>query len=245
MKNKKLLYMGLSLIFMILMNVLAVGLPFNGKSTKEISDSFQVFFVPAGYVFSIWGVIYLTQIWAFYKLWKGEKKYKVLIDNIAWLFIVANWANGLWLVFWHYEQIYWTLPVMLILLVSLIAMYLTIKKKFPDVRHLTIPFGIYLGWITVATVANVTDVLYSLKWTGFGLAGEYWSGILILVASTLGFLMIKCQKEYAYSAVIIWAIVGIAVKFTGNNNILLAVLVGIAIQLLAVFYVLDKKKKTK
>ena len=245
MNHKKLLYMGASLIFMIVMNVLAVALPFNGLSTAAISDSFKVMFVPAGYVFSIWGVIYLTQIWFFYKLWKGEKKYKVLIDKITWWFVVANWANGLWLLFWHYKQIYWTLPTMLILLLSLIVIYLTIKKKFPTVWHLTIPFGIYLGWISVATVANVTDVLYSLNWNGFGLAGEYWSSILILIASLLGFLMIKCQKEYAYSAVIIWAIVGIYVKFTGNYNILLAVLVGIAIQLLAVFYVLDKKKKLK
>jgi hypothetical protein len=235
----------ISLLFMIIMNFLAVGLPFNGKSTAEISDSFIVMFVPAGYVFSIWGVIYLTQIWVFYKLWKGQKNYKTLIEKISLWFVVANWANGLWLVFWHYEQIYFTLPVMLLLLVSLIFIYLEIKKTFPSVKSLTIPFGIYLGWITVATVANVTDVLYTLNWNGFGLAGEYWSGIMIVVASILGFLMVKFQREYAYVAVIIWAIVGIGVKFSGNYNILLAVLVGIALQLLAMLYVQDKRKKEK
>ena len=245
MKNKKLLYMGIALAFMIVMNILAVGLPFNGKSTAEISDSFKVLFVPAGYVFSIWGVIYITQIWAFYKLCKNQEKYKALIEKIAMWFVVANWANGLWLVFWHYQEIYWTLPVMLLLLVSLIVMYLTIKKEFADVRHLTIPFGIYLGWITVATVANFTDVFYSLKWDGFGLDGEYWSCILILVASILGFFMIKRQREYSYSAVIVWAIVGIGIKFNSNSNILLAVIIGIAIQLFAAFYVLDKRKKIK
>lgn len=245
MKNKKLLFMLISLIFMIVMNLLATGLPFNGKTTAEISDSFKVYFVPAGYVFSIWGVIYLTQIWAFIKLFREQKKFKTLIDKIYMPFIVANWANALWLVFWHFEQIYFTLPTMLILLVSLIVMYLQIKKSFPQVRALTIPFGIYLGWITVATVANTTDVLYSLKWDGFGLAGEYWSGIMILIASILGFLMLKIHKEYSYIAVIAWAIIGIAAKFSTNENIQLAVLAGLAIQLLGLFYVLDKSKKTK
>lgn len=237
--------MGISLAFMIIMNILAVALPFNGLSTKEISDSFNVSFVPEGYVFSIWGVIYLTQSWAFYKLFKGKNKYKSLIEKISLWFVVANWANGLWLVFWHYEQIYLTLPVMLLLLVSLIIMYLKIKKMFPSIRSLTIPFGIYLGWISVATVANVTDVLYTLNWNGFGLAPEYWSGIMILVASILGFLMIKFQREYAYMAVIVWAIIGIGVKFSGNYNILLAVLVGVALQLLSVLYILDRSKKSK
>jgi len=245
MKNKKLLFMLISLIFMIVMNFLATGLPFNGKSTAEISDSFKVYFVPAGYVFSIWGVIYLTQIWAFVKLYREQKKFKSLIEKIYMPFIVANWANALWLVFWHFDQIYLTLPTMLILLVSLIVMYLQIKKSFPQVRALTIPFGIYLGWITVATVANTTDVLYSLKWDGFGLAGEYWSGIMILVASILGFLMLKFQREYSYVLVIAWAIIGIAAKFSTNENIQLAVLAGLAIQLLGLFYVLDKKNKTK
>jgi hypothetical protein len=243
MKNKKLLYMGISLVFMIVMNFLAVGLPFNGLSTAAISDSFVVMFVPAGYVFSIWGVIYVTQIWLFVKLYSNQNKYKSLIDKLSLWFIVANWANGLWLVFWHYEKIYFTLPVMLVLLISLILMYLEVKKKFPTVKYLTIPFGIYLGWISVATVANVTDVLYSLKWDGFGIAGEFWSAIMILIASVLGVLMIKTQKEYAYSAVIIWAIVGIAVKFSWNYNILLAVLAGVAIQLLTVLCVLDKQRK--
>jgi Na+-transporting methylmalonyl-CoA/oxaloacetate decarboxylase beta subunit len=160
-------------------------------------------------------------------------------------FIVANWANALWLVFWHFEQIYLTLPTMLILLISLIVIYLQIKKTFPQVKSLTIPFGIYLGWITVATVANTTDVLYSLKWDGFGLAGEYWSGIMILVASIFGFLMLKFHKEYSYVAVIAWAIIGIAVKFSSNENIQLAVLAGLAIQLLGLFYILDKNKKAK
>jgi hypothetical protein len=245
MKNKKLLYMGLSLVFMLVMNFLAVGLPFNGLSTAAISDSFVVMFVPAGYVFSIWGVIYLTQIWVFVKLYNNQKKYKALIDKISLWFIVSNWANGLWLVFWHYEKIYITLPVMMILLISLIVIYLDIKSKFPTVKYLTIPFGIYLGWITVATVANVTDVLYSLKWNGFGLAGEYWSGILILIASLLGVLMLILKREFAYSAVIVWAIIGIGVKFFWNYNILLAVLVGVALQLLAMLCLLDKRKKAK
>jgi len=237
--------MGLSLAFMIVMNFLAVGLPFNGLSTAEISDSFAVMFVPAGYVFSIWGVIYLTQIWVFVKLYNNQKKYKALIDKISLWFIVSNWANGLWLVFWHYEKIYITLPVMLILLVSLIVIYLEIKNKFPTVKYLTIPFGIYLGWISVATVANVTDVLYTLRWDGFGIAGEYWSGLMILVATLLGILMINLKREFAFSFVIIWAIIGIAVKFSWNYNILLAILVGVALQLLAMLCMMDKKKKLK
>ena len=48
-------------------NIMATTLPLNGQDTGAISDRFQVYFVPAGYVFSIWGVIYIG--WGSHIVW--------------------------------------------------------------------------------------------------------------------------------------------------------------------------------
>jgi len=215
--------MAVSLVFMIVMNILAVMLPLNGISTAKISDQFPVYFVPSGYVFSIWGVIYITQIFALFKLFKNSKQYNELINKVFLIYFISNVANGMWLVTWHYGSFYIGVFIMILLLLTLIYIYLQIKKLFPTNKSLTVAFGIYLGWISVATIANITDVLYLLRFTGFGIPEQIWSAVLILIASILGFLMIKLNKEYAYACVIIWATIGIAVKFYYEITIVLAV----------------------
>ena len=231
--------MGLSLILMIIVNFLAVGLPLNNRSTASISDSYHVFFVPAGYVFSIWGLIYITQIITYVRMFSQAKKYTELINKITPLFILGNIANAVWLFCWHYLQINLAVIVMLVLLVSLIYVYCTIKKYVTKDWMLTVPAGIYLGWISVATIANISDALYAANWDGLGIEPQIWAGIMIIVASFLAFFMVALKREFAYAAVIVWAIVGIAVKFPDEGTIVLAVLAGIAFILLAVLKIVS------
>ncbi|MBM3128184.1 MAG: tryptophan-rich sensory protein [Chloroflexi bacterium] len=198
-------------------NGLASALPLNGQSTGAISDQFKVFFVPAGYVFAIWGVIYLGWIaFIVYQALPGQRD-NPRLHRIGWLFVLSCLANAAWLFAWHYELFPLSVVVMLVLLLSLIAIYVrlnigrahttAIEKMCVD-----IPFGIYLGWISVATIANVTDLLYFWNWDGFGIAPQVWAVMMLVVASALTLAMAWTRGDVAYLVVIIWSFIGIAIK---------------------------------
>jgi hypothetical protein len=198
-------------------NGLANALPLNGQSTGAISDQFKVFFVPAGYVFAIWGVIYLGWIaFIVYQALPGQRDNSRL-HRIGWLFVLSCLANAAWLFAWHYQLFPLSVVVMLTLLVSLIAIYVRLdigRARVTIIEKLCvdIPFSIYLGWISVATIANITDLLYFWKWDGLGLAPEIWAVMMLVVASALALAMAWTRGDIAYLLVIIWSFVGIAIK---------------------------------
>lgn len=213
-------------------NLLANVLPFNGKTTASISDQFPVLFVPAGYVFAIWGVIYLGWIaFAVYQLLPAQRT-NPRLKRIGWLFALAGLANAAWLFAWHYEQFPPSVVIMLSLLALLIAIYTRLDVGRARVSTLErwcvdVPFGIYLGWISVATIANISDLLYFWRWNGFGIAPELWTVLMLIIAATLALLMILTRADIAFVAVIAWAFVGIAVKqaptpIVANSALLLA-----------------------
>lgn len=204
-------------ILALIVNVLAVTLPLNGQDTGEISDRFEVYFVPAGYVFSIWSVIYLG--WLAFLLFqlRPSQKESPRLRRLGYLFALSNLANAAWLFCWHYNQFGLSVLVMLTLLGLLIASYLRLDVNRSSVSRLEywsvdVLFSIYLGWITVATVANVQDWLYFVGWDGFGIPGPVWAVIMLVVASLLGLAMALTRRDVGYLAVLIWAFLGIAVK---------------------------------
>ena len=216
MKTTRVL-MILSLVLTLVVNGLANALPINGLTTGEISDRFPILFVPEGYVFSIWGLIYLALIaFAIYSITPRGKQDED-IDAIAWWFVAANLFNTAWVLLWHNLQFSLTLIAIFGLLLSLVAIYLMLgvgKSQRSRVEKLLVeaPFSIYLGWATVAVVANVTQVLYSSGWRGAPLSESAWAVIMLAVAALLGGLMIFLRKEVAYPLVLTWAFVGIWVK---------------------------------
>lgn len=216
MKNKRWI-MILSLVVTLIVNVLANTLPINGLRTGEISDRFPILFVPEGYVFSIWGLIYLALIaFAIYSITPRGMANKKL-DSITWWFVAANLFNAVWVVLWHYLQFPLTLIPIFGLLVSLIAIFLKLRiglERQTLVEKLLVeaPFGIYLGWATVAVVANVSQVLYYFGWDGAPLTQPVWTVIMLGVATLLGVLMIFLRREVAYPLVLVWAFVGIWMK---------------------------------
>jgi len=215
----------------IVVNMLAVLLPLNGKSTASISDQFQVYFVPANYVFSIWSLIYLGLIgFTIYQFVLKPAQYKI-VKEIAPAVILTGVFNSIWLFMWHYEYFAWTLPLMIALLVSLIFIVVKLQKvkesdkpRFFDLL-IKLPFSIYIGWITVATVANATDILYLLQFNGFGMQPQLWAAIMMLIAGILGLIGIKKNGDFAYAAVIVWAVTGIGVKFSNEFIITTAAIV--------------------
>jgi hypothetical protein len=210
----------LATLAVIAVNVLADALPLNGLTTAEISDRFQVYFVPAGYVFAIWGLIYLALLgFAVYQALPAQRENPSL-RRIGYLYALSCVANIAWLFFWHYELFVWTLVAMVALLLLLIAIYLRVgigrsRVSAAETWLVRVPFSLYLGWITVATIANVTEVLDYLNWSGWGISPEIWAVIMLVVAAIVASLVSLTRGDVAYVLVIVWAFAGIAVKQSG------------------------------
>ncbi|MFU8772187.1 MAG: tryptophan-rich sensory protein [Anaerolineales bacterium] len=224
----------------IVVNGLANALPLNGLTTGEISDRFEVYFVPAGYVFSIWGLIYLGLIaYAIYQALPSQR-HNPRLRSIAGFFVLASFANIAWLFLWHYEQFPWTLAAMLLLLLCLIAIYLRLgtglgKVPFAETWLVRLPFSIYLGWISVATIANVTSLLDYLNWDGFGLSPEAWMLIILAVVVVIAGLMSFTRRDIAYVLVILWALAGIALKHISVT--LVSTATWVAFGLVGIFFI--------
>lgn len=207
----------LTILFTIVVNTLANTLPINGQNTGEISDRFQVYFVPAGYVFSIWGLIYLGLIaFAIFQALPAQRE-NPRLRATGWWIALGGLANSAWIFLWHYEQFPLTILVMLLLLVTLMVTYVRLgigKTSVPSAETwaVRLPFSIYLGWITVATVANATSLLDYLKWDGFGIAPEIWMVIMLAAVLVIAALMSFTRRDVAYTAVILWALAGIGIK---------------------------------
>jgi ABC-type xylose transport system permease subunit len=152
----------------VVVNGLSNALPFNGKTAGELSDQYPNLFVPAGLTFSIWGVIYiLLAIFVVYGLivtTKNDTQKSLFIENIGVLFFISCLANMGWIFAWHYEVVPLSVVIMLILLATLITIYLRLRIGRSDSPNtekylVHLPFSIYLGWITIATIANFTALL--------------------------------------------------------------------------------------
>ena len=207
----------LTVILTLVVNILANALPLNGLNTGEISDRFQVYFVPAGYVFSIWGLIYIGLIaFAIYEALPSQRQ-NPRLQAVGWWMSLGGLANSVWIFLWHYEQFPLTVIAMLVLLVSLIVSYLRLgigRTTVPagEKWAVRLPVSVYLGWITVATIANVTSLLDYLEWDGFGIAPEIWMGIMLAVVLVISALMSFTRRDVGYTLVILWALAGISLK---------------------------------
>jgi len=202
----------------LLMNILADAIPLNGQTTAEISDRFDVYFVPAGFTFLIWGVIYLGLIAFAYYQSRPEQAENSRLKSISGLYVYSCVANIAWLFFWHYNLFALSLVAMLSLLVFLILIHLRLHPDKTSSRGIEkwvvdIPFKIYLGWICVATIANFTDVLSYYHWAGKGVEPITWAQIMLAVGMLLAIIFYLARKDLVVPSVFIWAYIGIGVKF--------------------------------
>jgi len=203
---------------MVAVNILANALPINGRPTGQISDYYANLFAPAGVTFSIWGIIYLLLAgYVLYQFVNKDKKIEKLIQTINPLFITTSLANILWIFAWHYDFIGISVLIMSVLLILLIKIADILRKvQFTPREKLFIkaPFSVYFGWITVATIANITVFLVSVGWNGFGIAESVWTSIILVVGALIGILRMTKDKNIAYGLVLVWAYLGILLKHT-------------------------------
>mgnify|MGYP006298594637 CR=1 FL=1 len=208
-------------LLVLVVNALANALPIGGNTTGELSDLYPNLFVPAGLTFSIWGVIYLALaafiIYQARDIFSGRKIKMPYLKSIGWYFVLSCLANAGWIFAWHYRQVLLSLLIMLVLLYSLIMIYtrLNIGNKPVDsatAHFVHLPFSLYLGWITVATIANITAVLVHYQWNRWGLSEVFWTVLVIIAGTVIALINIIQRGDIPYSAVILWAYLGIIIK---------------------------------
>jgi hypothetical protein len=214
----------LSYLGMVLVNFLANALPINNVATGAVSDSYPNLFAPAGLTFSIWGLIYLLlSLFVLYQfnVFGNVKKHEKVLEKIRFYFIISSLANISWLFCWHYDAMWLSLFFMGLILFSLIKIAECLhgyKLKREDYFLMKLPFSVYLGWITVATIANVTVFLVSVNWNGFGISEIIWTIIVLLIGATIGILATLKNKDVAYASVLVWAYLGILLKHVSTSG---------------------------
>lgn len=246
----------ITFILMITVNVLANILPLNGVTTGEVSDSYPNLFAPAGLTFSIWGVIYIGLTASIlYQLGVYKGNNAEVVNRIGPYFWISSLANRAWIFTWHYKLIPLSFLLMVVILVCLIV--ISVKLHSNDLRlnekiFIRIPFSIYFGWITVATIANVTVFLVSIGWDGWEVSDRVWTILAIGVGLIISMVTTIRHKDIAYGLVVFWAYLGILIKhvsssgFAGNYpDIILAVKVSLAVIVATLLFVVVKTKKSR
>ena len=218
----------LTYLAMVTTNALANILPINGRGTGEVSNAYPSLFTPAGVTFSIWGLIYLLLgAHVLYQLGlfrdgpetPGEA---ALLNRVGALFAVSSLANTVWVFAWHYDHIGVSVVLILVILAGLAMIAVTLRGADLTPRQrwfVGVPFSVYFGWSTVATVANITVFLVSVGWKGFGLPESVWAVTMVLVAMAIGTVTMLRNRDVAYGLVLIWAYLGILLRQTSADGL--------------------------
>ena len=253
----------LGFIGTVVVNALSsVGL-INNIDPGTLSDNIPNLFVPSGLTFSVWGVIYIglaaLAVYSTIALFKKKEEESYFLNKMGIEFIIASAANITWIFLWHYQtpanyMVELSLIAMVILLASLLTMYIRLGIGKIDVSKeekwfIHVPISLYLGWITIATVANATAVIVDLSinkllYSGYGLSEVYWTNFMLLIATIITILMLYIRKDIAYSLVVIWALAGILTKRISVSPIQLEIVatsgIGIALIVAMIGFVIYK-----
>lgn len=205
---------------MVFVNFLANYLPINNKNTGQLSNQYPNLFVPAPITFAIWGVIYLLLFIFCVKQSKGlfssnmDEITAEIVLLINFRFIITCILNATWIFVWHYEYLGASVVVMLLFLAQLININqrldtITIYLSNASIFAIKAPFGMYLGWICVATVANITAFLVNLKWDRAGQSEVFWTCLLIMIAACIVSYTILKMRNFYLGLAVIWAFSGI------------------------------------
>ncbi|MFW5793751.1 MAG: hypothetical protein ACOCWC_05655 [Bacteroidota bacterium] len=216
----------LMFIVMIAVNYLANALPMNGITTGELSAQYPNLFVPAGITFAIWGFIYLLLLG--FIIMQFYEPAKIPVKAISWVFAISCLLNSLWIIAWHYEQLPLSLIIMLGLLLSLIFINYQLQGFTTGITKAA--FGVYLGWICIATIANITALLVHYNWGGWGISEEAWTIIMIFAGVLItSFALVRLNNPFIGIAVA-WAFLGIVIKQRGDYpSIVLAAIAAIVL----------------
>jgi hypothetical protein len=240
-------------VAMVTVNALANILPINGINTGQVSDAYPNLFAPAGLTFAIWGLIYLLlAMFTLFQFGLFQNRQKPaaesLLSKTGLVFSISSLANTVWIFSWHYRIIPLSMLLMLVILACLIYIMQIINREKLSGRErlfVRLPFSIYFGWITVATIANATTLLIFWQWNGFGIPAQLWTILIIIVGMLIGAATTIKNRDIAYGLVLVWAYTGILIKhlspggFSGQYvEVIVVVIFCLALLLVAIGSVL-------
>src|SRR6056297_689799 len=214
---------------MLVVNILATSLPLNDMTTGDLSDALPNLFVPSGITFSIWGLIWLLlaaylfiQIRTAFDRRGGGPDAGGMVESdpyapgvVGFWFPLNMILNAGWIFAWHYQLIGLSVLIMLALLATLIMMFLNIDemiRRTGSQRFARVPISVYFGWITIATIANITAFLVSVGWGGSGVSEVVWTIVVIAAGLAVNVIMLVRHRNFAFAAVAVWAFIGIVLK---------------------------------
>ncbi len=219
MKKSLQILNGIAFVSMIFINYLSNTGLINGNTNATVSQAYENLFTPAGYAFSIWGIIYLLLLG--FVIYQGLGLFSKTKDNdlatqVGWWFVISCIANSFWLFAWLHEEMGLSVLIMLVLLFSLIKIVLRTNMERWDAPFKTIlflwwPFCIYIGWISVALIANMAAYLTKVGWDGFGLSDVFWTITMIIIAGILNLFVTWNRNMREFALVGAWALIAIAV----------------------------------
>lgn len=215
----------IALIVTIVVNYLSNTGIFNDNTMASVSGRYQNYFTPSGYAFSIWGLIYL--LLAAFVIYQargisGKREVPGVVEKIGWLFVISCAANSAWVLAWLYDFTGLSVLIMITLLTTLwlIIVRTRMEMDLLPIKKIALtwwPFAIYLGWISVALIANVAAYFTKIGWNGFGLSPVAWTVIMICVAGVV-YLALTWKRNLRESSMVgVWALVAVAVANWGTT----------------------------
>ncbi|AWB43257.1 hypothetical protein DCC85_02775 [Paenibacillus sp. CAA11] len=215
----------LAYLAMITVNVLAITIPLGGMSIGELSDKYHTLITPAGYAFMIWSLIYLLLAGFTVFQFRRATENRDSVRTIGPWFILSCIFNLSWILLWQYPYSEWSVAAMILLLLSLIIIYRKARNlPYPtpgETWFIRLPFSIYLGWISIATIVNVAAVLEKNHWDGWGLSDAKWAIIMLCVAAVLAVLVSFPYRDPIFPLVFVWAFIAIAAEQRDTKNVYL------------------------
>ena len=242
----------IALAITIIINYLSNTGFFNNSTMSDISGRYENYFTPAGYAFSIWGLIYLSLLaFVIYQIRVAQNKVadKIIIETGPW-FIISCFANCMWIIAWLNDYLLFSVVLMFLLLISILTIIHRNNmelQRLPTLKKLYTwwPFAIYAGWVSVASIANIAAFLTKIDWNGFGIGAETWTIIMILIAGALNVFVTWNRHMPLFSAVGIWALMAIAFANDGKSEMVYTAAIAVSgALLLNIILKLIKKQKS-
>ncbi|MGO3184285.1 MAG: tryptophan-rich sensory protein [Aequorivita sp.] len=206
-------------IIMVFVNYLAGTGAINGTTIAKISNANDNLFTPAGYAFSIWGLIYLMLLG--FVIYQSRSLFKKVRDDAfimetGWWFALSCFANIMWITFWLYGFMDYSIVAIFILLYSLLKIVMKNRMELWDapisvIAFLWWPFVFYSGWVTVASIANVAAYLTSIEWNAWGYSEISWAVTMIVIAGIINFVVTWRRNMREFALVGAWALIAISV----------------------------------
>lgn len=177
---------------------------------------------PAVPAFSVWSVIYLGLV--AYAVWQALPAQATAERHrrLGYWMAASLVLNGAWILCIQYDLLGLTVPIIVVLLAVLVQAFRQ-AVQYPPTRALDaaltdVPLGLYLGWVCVATAANITAVLTAGGFDGWGMPPELWSGVVIAAAAAAGLaLSVASRGRLSPALTLSWGLAWVAVaRLTGE-----------------------------